>query len=162
MSASNGCPTTVNNVESIAVAPDILRRGAAWFSGIGRANNVGTKLFGISGHVNTPCVVEDAMGSTFKELIERHGGGIRGGWDNLLAIIPGGASCPLIPAADCEDLIMDFDGTKAAKSSLGTAGMIVMDKSTDVVRGDRPHLLLLQARELRPVAYAVPRRARAG
>ncbi|MEP9378029.1 NADH-quinone oxidoreductase subunit NuoF [Aquabacter sp. CN5-332] len=129
-----GCPTTVNNVESIAVAPDILRRGAAWFAGIGRANNVGTKLFGISGHVNTPCVVEDAMGTTFKELVEKHGGGVRGGWDNLLAIIPGGASCPIIPADQCEDLIMDFDGTRAVKSSLGTAGILVMDKSTDVVR----------------------------
>lgn len=128
-----GCPTTVNNVESIAVAPDILRRGAAWFAAIGRPNNVGTKLFGISGHVNTPCVVEDAMSIPFKELIEKHGGGIRGGWDNLLAIIPGGASCPLIPAADCEELIMDFDGTRAVKSSLGTAGVIVMDKSTDVI-----------------------------
>ncbi len=128
-----GCPTTVNNVESIAVAPDILRRGAAWFASIGRANNVGTKLYGISGHVNTPCVVEEAMSIPFKELIEKHGGGIRGGWDNLLAIIPGGASCPLIPAADCEELIMDFDGTRAVKSSFGTAGVIVMDKSTDVV-----------------------------
>ena len=128
-----GCPTTVNNVESIAVAPDILRRGAAWFASIGRANNVGTKLYGISGHVNTPCVVEDAMSIPFKELIEKHGGGIRGGWDNLLAIIPGGASCPLIPAQDCEDLIMDFDGTRAVKSSFGTAGVIVMDKSTDVI-----------------------------
>src|SRR4051794_19039496 len=94
-----GCPTTVNNVESIAVAPTILRRGAAWFSSIGRANNVGTKLYGISGHVNTPCVVEEAMSIPFRELIEKHGGGIRGGWDNLLAIIPGGASCPMIPAA---------------------------------------------------------------
>ena len=129
-----GCPTTVNNVESIAVAPTILRRGAAWFSGIGRANNVGTKLYCISGHVNTPCTVEDAMGVTFRELVEKHGGGIRGGWDNLLAIIPGGASCPIIPASDCEDLIFDFDGLRAVKSSLGTAGMIVMDKSTDVVR----------------------------
>ncbi|AXK80164.1 NADH-quinone oxidoreductase subunit NuoF [Pseudolabrys taiwanensis] len=129
-----GCPTTVNNVESIAVAPTILRRGASWFAGIGRANNVGTKLFGISGHVNTPCIVEEAMGIPFKELIEKHGGGVRGGWDNLLAIIPGGASCPIIPAADCADLIMDFDGTRAAKSSLGTAGVLVMDKSTDVVR----------------------------
>jgi NADH-quinone oxidoreductase subunit F len=128
-----GCPTTVNNVESIAVAPDILRRGASWFAGIGRPNNVGTKLYGISGHVNTPCVVEDAMSIPFRELIEKHGGGIRGGWDNLLAIIPGGASCPLIPAADCEELIMDFDGTRAVKSSFGTAGVIVMDKSTDVV-----------------------------
>jgi NADH-quinone oxidoreductase subunit F len=128
-----GCPTTVNNVESIAVAPDILRRGAAWFAAIGRANNVGTKLYGISGHVNTPCVVEEAMSIPFRELIEKHGGGIRGGWDNLKAIIPGGASCPLIPAQDCEELIMDFDGTRAVKSSFGTAGVIVMDKSTDVV-----------------------------
>jgi NADH-quinone oxidoreductase subunit F len=129
-----GCPTTVNNVESVAVAPTILRRGAGWFSSIGRENNVGTKLYCISGHVNTPCTVEDAMGVTFRELVEKHGGGIRGGWDNLLAIIPGGASCPIIPASDCENLIFDFDGLRAVKSSLGTAGMIVMDKSTDVVR----------------------------
>ena len=115
------------------MAPDILRRGAAWFASIGRPNNVGTKLFGISGHVNTPCVVEEAMSIPFRELIEKHGGGIRGGWDNLLAIIPGGASCPLIPAADCAELIMDFDGTRAVKSSFGTAGVIVMDKSTDVI-----------------------------
>ncbi|MGA0565410.1 NADH-quinone oxidoreductase subunit NuoF [Ancylobacter sp. VNQ12] len=129
-----GCPTTVNNVESIAVAPTILRRGAAWFSSIGRANNVGTKLYGISGHVNTPCIVEEAMGIPFKELIEKHGGGIRGGWDNLLAIIPGGASCPVIPADQCVDLIMDFDGCRAAKSSFGTAGVLVMDKSTDIIK----------------------------
>lgn len=129
-----GCPTTVNNVESIAVAPTILRRGAAWFAGIGRANNVGTKLFGISGHVNTPCIVEEAMGIPFKELIEKHGGGVRGGWDNLLAIIPGGASCPIIPAEQCDDLIMDFDGCRAVKSSFGTAGVLVMDKTTDVVK----------------------------
>jgi NADH-quinone oxidoreductase subunit F len=129
-----GCPTTVNNVESIAVAPTILRRGASWFAGIGRANNVGTKLFGISGHVNTPCIVEEAMGIPFKELIEKHGGGVRGGWDNLLAIIPGGASCPIIPAEQCDDLIMDFDGCRAVKSSFGTAGVLVMDKTTDVVR----------------------------
>ena len=129
-----GCPTTVNNVESIAVAPTILRRGAAWFSSIGRANNVGTKLFGISGHVNTPCIVEEAMSIPFKELIEKHGGGVRGGWDNLLAIIPGGASCPIIPADQCDDLIMDFDGCRAVKSSFGTAGVLVMDKSTDVVK----------------------------
>ena len=129
-----GCPTTVNNVESIAVAPTILRRGAAWFSAIGRANNVGTKLYGIAGHVMTPCVVEEAMSIPFKELIEKHGGGVRGGWDNLLAIIPGGASCPVIPADQCEDLIMDFDGCRAVKSSFGTAGVLVMDKSTDIVK----------------------------
>ncbi len=129
-----GCPTTVNNVESVAVAPTILRRGAAWFSGIGRPNNVGTKLFMISGHVNRPCTVEDAMGIPFRELIERHAGGIRGGWDNLLAVIPGGASCPVVTAADIMDCPMDFDGLRGVKSSFGTAAVIVMDKSTDIVR----------------------------
>jgi len=130
-----GCPTTVNNVESIAVVPDILRRGAAWFAGIGRPNNTGTKLFCISGHVNKPCNVEEAMGIPFRELIDRHAGGIRGGWDNLLAVIPGGSSVPLIPAAQCADeLYMDFDTLKNLKSGLGTAAVIVMDKSTDIVR----------------------------
>ncbi len=130
-----GCPTTVNNVESIAVAPDIMRRGAAWFAGIGRPNNVGTKLFCISGHVNKPCNVEEAMGVTFRELVEKHAGGIRGGWDNLLAVIPGGSSVPCIPAGQCtDDLYMDFDTLKNLKSGLGTAAVIVMDKSTDIVR----------------------------
>ena len=129
-----GCPTTVNNVESIAVVPTILRRGAAWFAGIGRPNNVGTKLFQLSGHVNTPCVVEESMGISFRELIDKHGGGIRGGWDNLLAVIPGGSSVPLVPAAQIIDAPMDFDGLKDLKSGLGTAAVIVMDKSTDIVR----------------------------
>jgi NADH-quinone oxidoreductase subunit F len=129
-----GCPTTVNNVESIAVAPDILRRGAAWFSAIGRPNNTGTKLFCISGHVEKPCNVEEAMGITFRELVDTHAGGVRGGWDNLLAVIPGGSSVPLLPASQCENLIMDFDALKDLKSGLGTAAVIVMDKSTDVVR----------------------------
>ena len=97
-----GCPTTVNNVELIAVVPDILRRGAGWFAGIGRPNNTGTKLFCISGHVEKPCNVEDAMGVPLRELLERHAGGVRGGWDNLLAVIPGGSSMPLIPAHQCE------------------------------------------------------------
>ena len=129
-----GCPTTVNNVESIAVAPTILRRGADWFAGIGRDKNQGTKLFQISGHVNRPCVVEDAMGVPFRELIERHAGGIRGGWDNLLAVIPGGSSVPLVPAAQIIDAPMDFDGLREVGSGLGTAAIIVMDKSTDIVR----------------------------
>src|SRR5690606_4473109 len=129
-----GCPTTVNNVESIAVAPDILRRGAAWFAGIGRPNNVGTKLFCISGHVERPCNVEEAMGITFRELVETHCGGIRGGWDNLLAVIPGGSSVPLLPAEQCNDLFMDFDTLRNLKSGLGTAAVIVMDKSTDVIQ----------------------------
>jgi NADH-quinone oxidoreductase subunit F len=129
-----GCPTTVNNVESIAVAPEILRRGAAWFSAIGRPNNTGTKLFCISGHVNKPCNVEEAMGITLRELLDTHAGGVRGGWDNLLAVIPGGSSVPLLPASQCDNLIMDFDSLRDLKSGLGTAAVIVMDKSTDVVR----------------------------
>jgi NADH-quinone oxidoreductase subunit F len=129
-----GCPTTVNNVESIAVVPTILRRGAAWFAGFGRPKNEGTKLFQISGHVNKPCVVEEAMSVPFKELIERHAGGIRGGWDNLLAVIPGGSSVPLVPAAEIMNAPMDFDGLKDLGSGLGTAAVIVMDKSTDVVK----------------------------
>ncbi|MFN3749576.1 MAG: NADH-quinone oxidoreductase subunit NuoF [Sphingorhabdus sp.] len=129
-----GCPTTVNNVESIAVAPMILRRGAEWFSSFGRENNKGTKLFQISGHVEKPCVVEEAMSIPFRELIEKHCGGIRGGWDNLLAVIPGGSSVPLVPAAQIMDAPMDFDGLRELGSGLGTAAVIVMDKSTDIVR----------------------------
>jgi NADH-quinone oxidoreductase subunit F len=129
-----GCPTTVNNVESIAVVPDIMRRGAVWFAGIGRPNNTGTKLFCISGHVNNPCNVEEAMGIPLRELLEKHAGGVRGGWDNLLAVIPGGSSMPLVPAYQCVPLPMDFDGTRDVKSALGTAAVIVMDKSTDIVR----------------------------
>ncbi|MFO1188954.1 MAG: NADH-quinone oxidoreductase subunit NuoF, partial [Alphaproteobacteria bacterium] len=129
-----GCPTTVNNVESIAVAPTILRRGATWFAGIGRPNNVGTKVFCISGHVERPCNVEEAMGIPLKELIERHAGGVRGGWDNLLAIIPGGSSVPLIPKPICDTVLMDFDSLREVKSGLGTAAVIVMDKSTDIVK----------------------------
>ena len=129
-----GCPTTVNNVESIAVVPTILRRGGLWFKGFGREKNEGTKLFQISGHVNKPCVVEEAMSIPFRELIEKHAGGIRGGWDNLEAVIPGGSSVPLVPAAQIIDAPMDFDGLKDLGSGLGTAAVIVMDKSTDVVK----------------------------
>jgi len=134
-----GCPTTVNNVESIAVVPTILRRGASWFTSIGNPKNEGTKLFQLSGHVNTPCVVEESMGISFRELISRHGHGIRGGknpddFSNLLCVIPGGSSVPLVPAEQILDAPMDFDGLKALGSGLGTAAVIVMDKSTDVVR----------------------------
>jgi len=126
-------PTTVNNVETIAAVPEILRRGAAWFAGFGRPKNSGTKLFCISGHVNQPCNVEEAMSIPLKELIEKHAGGVRGGWDNLLAIIPGGSSTPLLPKDMCETMLMDFDALREAKSGLGTAGVIVMDKSTDLI-----------------------------
>ena len=129
-----GCPTTVNNVESIAVAPTILRRGAGWFAGFGAKNNAGTKLFCISGHVNKPCNVEEAMSIPFRELIERHCGGVRGGFENLLAVIPGGSSVPLVPAEQILDAPMDFDTLRNLKSGLGTAAVIVMDKSTDLIR----------------------------
>ncbi len=131
-----GCPTTVNNVESIAVVPEIMRRGGAWFASFGRPNNTGTKLFCISGHVERPCNVEETMGIPIRELIETHAGGVRGGWDNLLAVIPGGSSMPLIPAgeAGCDTLLMDFDGCKDKQSALGTAAIVVMDKSTDIIR----------------------------
>ncbi|NIY74168.1 NADH-quinone oxidoreductase subunit NuoF [Thalassospira sp. HF15] len=128
-----GCPTTVNNVESIAAVPTILRRGGSWFSSFGRENNHGTKLFAISGHVEKPCTVEEAMSIPLKELIEKHCGGVRGGWDNLLAVIPGGSSVPLMPKDVCDDVLMDFDALREVGSGLGTAAVIVMDKSTDIV-----------------------------
>ena len=121
-------------MESIAVVPTILRRGAEWFAGIGRPNNTGTKLFCISGHVERPCNVEEAMSIPFRQLIEDHCGGVRGGWGNLKAVIPGGSSVRMIPAEACEDLPMDFDALSALKSGLGTAAVIVMDQSTDLIK----------------------------
>ena len=128
-----GCPTTVNNVETIAVVPTILRRGGRWFASMGRKNNTGSKLFCISGHVNTPCNVEEVMGISMRELIDKHAGGVRGGWDNLLGVIPGGSSTPVIPKSVCDDVAMDFDALSQAGTALGTAGLIVMDKSTDII-----------------------------
>ena len=129
-----GCPTTVNNVESVAVTPTILRRGAEWFAGLGKPHNTGTKLFNISGHVNQPCTVEEEMGVPLKELIEKHAGGVRGGWDNLQAVIPGGASVPMLPKHICDTVRMDFDSLAEVKSGLGTGAVMVMDNSTDLVR----------------------------
>jgi NADH-quinone oxidoreductase subunit F len=128
-----GCPTTVNNVESIAVAPTIMRRGAAWFSALGRPKNTGTKLFCISGHVNKPCNVEEELGIPLRELIDTYAGGVRGGWDNLLAVVPGGSSVPLLPKSICDTVLMDFDSLRDVQSGLGTAAVIVMDKSTDLI-----------------------------
>ena len=129
-----GCPTTVNNVESIAVVGTILRRGAAWFAGFGRPNNTGTKLMCISGHVEKPCNVEEAMSIPLKQVLEEHCVGVRGGWGNLKAVIPGGSSVRMIPAHEAETALMDFDSLSALKSGLGTAAVIVMDQSTDLVR----------------------------
>jgi NADH-quinone oxidoreductase subunit F len=129
-----GCPTTVNNVETIAGVPTILRRGPAWFSALGRPKNSGTKLFCISGHVNNPCTVEEELGVPMKYLIETHAGGVRGGWDNLQAVIPGGASMPVLTPEVCETMLMDFDSLKDARSGLGSGAVIVMDKSADVIK----------------------------
>jgi len=127
------CPTTVNNVESVAVVPAILKRGAKWFSSLGTKNNTGTKIFSISGHVNKPCNVEEELGVPLKYLIEKYAGGVIGGWDNLYAVIPGGASVSLLPKSICEDVKMDFDSLRDADSGLGTGSIIVMDKSTDLI-----------------------------
>ena len=129
-----GCPTTVNNVETIAVVPEILRRGVEWWTGLGPERNRGTKLFCISGHVERPCNVEEEMGIPLRELLDKHAGGVRGGWDNLLAVIPGGSSVPCITQDVCNDINMDFDSLRAVKSGLGTAAVIVMDKSTDIIQ----------------------------
>jgi NADH-quinone oxidoreductase subunit F len=131
-----GCPTVVNNVESIAVVPTIMRRTPSWFKSFGAENNAGTKIFGISGHVVTPCVIEEAMSIPFRTIVEEYAGGIIGGWDNLLALIPGGSSCPLIPASACQDLLMDFDSTRKAGTSFGTGGMIVIAKEVNGKRTD--------------------------
>ncbi|MEP4887768.1 MAG: NADH-quinone oxidoreductase subunit NuoF, partial [Alphaproteobacteria bacterium] len=128
-----GCPTTVNNVETIAVAPTILRRGPSWFAGFGRENNTGTKIFSISGHVNNPCNVEEEMSIPLKELIEKHAGGVRGGWDNLQAVIPGGSSTPCLSKNICDNVLMDFDSLREHSTGLGTAAVIVIDKSADMV-----------------------------
>ncbi|KOX73143.1 NADH dehydrogenase [ubiquinone] flavoprotein 1, mitochondrial [Melipona quadrifasciata] len=129
-----GCPTTVTNVETVAVSPAICRRGGAWFASLGRPRNHGTKLFNISGHVNNPCTVEEEVSIPLKELIERHAGGVIGGWDNLLGVIPGGSSTPVIPKSVCDTVLMDFDDLVRVKSAFGTAAVIVMNKQTDIIK----------------------------
>lgn len=128
-----GCPTTVTNVETVAVCPTIMRRGAEWFKGFGRPNNAGTKLFCISGHVNRPITVEEEMSIPMRELIDKHAGGVIGGWENLKAIIPGGSSVHMLTQDQCNDALMDFDDLKERRSGLGTAAVIVMNNQTDVI-----------------------------
>lgn len=100
-----GCPTTVANVETVAVVPTILRRGANWFASFGREKNSGTKLFCLSGSVNTPCTIEESMSIPLRQLIEIHGNGVKGGWNNLLAVIPGGSSVPLLNTMQSEQAL---------------------------------------------------------
>ena len=104
-----------------------------WFAGFGRERNQGVKLYCVSGHVNNPAVIEEEMSIPLRELIEKHAGGVRGGWDNLLGVIPGGSSVPVIAKDACDTVLMDFDSLREAKTSLGTAAVIVMDKSTDII-----------------------------
>jgi len=133
MAGLYGCPTTVTNVETVAVAPTILRRGGNWFAGFGRPKNSGTKLYCISGHVNNPITVEEEMSIPLRELIDKHCGGVIGGWDNLLGVIPGGSSVPVLPKNICDDVLMDFDDLRRVRSGLGTAAVIVMNKQTDII-----------------------------
>ncbi len=128
-----GCPTIINNVETIASISAILYRGHEWFLSLGKYNNSGTKIFSISGHVNNPCNVEEELGIPMKVLIEKYAGGVIGGWNNLLAVIPGGSSVPLIPKSVCDYVEMDFDSLAQEKTALGTGSLIVMNKQTDII-----------------------------
>lgn len=128
-----GRPTTVNNTETLASVPTILRNGGNWFAELGKdAKNGGTKLFSVSGHVNKPGNFEVPLGIPFQELLEL-AGGVRGG-KNLKAVIPGGSSVPVLPAADILPATMDYDGIQQAGSLLGSGAVIVMDEDTCMVR----------------------------
>ncbi len=126
-----GKPTTINNTQSFASVPTILRRGPEWFSALGPENSGGTLIFSVSGHVNRPGNFELPLGVPFRELIELCGG-IRDG-RKLKAVIPGGCSVPVMPAAAIEDLNMDYDSLRNAGSALGTGAMIIMDETTCMV-----------------------------
>ena len=126
-----GCPTVVNNVETLACVPHILEHGGAWFAGIGTERSTGPKLFCVSGHVERPGVYEAPMGITFREIIENLCGGMRGG-RKLKAFIPGGSSAPVLPA-DLIDTAADFESVAQAGSMLGSGGLIVMDETVDMV-----------------------------
>jgi NADH-quinone oxidoreductase subunit F len=127
-----GAPTTINNTQSLASVPTILRKGAKWFAELGVKGSGGTGIFSVSGHVERPGNYELPLGIPFKELLEI-AGGVRGG-RQLKAVIPGGSSVPVVPAAKMMDLTMDFDTIRAAGSGLGTGAMIVMDETTCMVR----------------------------
>lgn len=129
-----GCPTTINNVETISQVPAILKKGVEWWTGIGRPNNHGTKIFSISGSVNKPGNYEAPMSIPLKELIEEYAGGVKGGWENLQAVIPGGSSTPMLSKEECETVLMDFDALRELGTGLGTAAVIVMNKDVDLLR----------------------------
>ncbi len=126
------CPTILNNVETFSAVPAIIRDGGAAFAALGTPKNGGTRLFCLSGHVNKPGVYELPMGFNLLRMINEVGGGVRGG-RALKAVIPGGSSCPILKAEEC-DLPMDYDSLAKAKSMLGSGGVIVMDETTDMVK----------------------------
>jgi len=127
-----GKPTTINNTQSFASVPSIMRKGAAWFSGLGPANSGGTMIFSVSGHVEKPGNFELPLGIPFADLMRIAGGVWKG--RRLKAVIPGGSSCPVMPAANIENITMDYDALKKAGSSIGTGAVIVMDETTCMVR----------------------------
>ena len=127
-----GKPTTINNTQSYALVPSILRRGSAWFAALGPANSGGTNIFSVSGHVERPRNIELALGIPFKDLLELCGGVWKG--RKLKAVIPGGSSCPVVPGEIMMGANMDYDSLKKAGSSLGTGAVIVMDETTCMVR----------------------------
>ncbi|NOY63002.1 MAG: NADH-quinone oxidoreductase subunit NuoF [Gammaproteobacteria bacterium] len=127
-----GRPTTINNTETLASVPMILKNGGQWFLDLGKPNNGGTKIFSVSGHVNKPGNYEVAMGTPFSELLEL-AGGMRHG-NKLKAVIPGGSSTPILPGEQMMNVTMDYDSIAKAGSMLGAGSVIVMDESTCMVR----------------------------
>jgi NADH-quinone oxidoreductase subunit F len=128
-----GKPTTINNVETLAHVPYVIRNGADWYLSLGAATNPGPILYGISGHVNRPGVYEFPSGMLITDLIYEVAGGIRNG-KKLKAVVPGGSSVPILTAAMIDGVRMDADSLRAAGSMLGTGGMCVLDEDTDMVR----------------------------
>jgi NADH:ubiquinone oxidoreductase subunit F (NADH-binding) len=110
----------------------ICKRSGKWFSGIGVEGSRGPKLFAVSGKVARPCVVEEAMGVPLRELIEKYAGGVNGGWENLMAVIPGGSSCPILSPEEASEAIMSYDCLAGYGSALGTGCVIVLDKSVNL------------------------------
>jgi len=126
-----GKPTTINNTESLASTPSIIRNGAQWFADLGIPNNGGVKCFSMSGHLNKPGNFEISMGTPFKDLLQM-AGGVRDG-HKLKAVIPGGSSVPVLPGEVMMECTMDYDSIAKAGSMLGSGAVIVMDESTDMV-----------------------------
>ncbi len=128
-----GCPTTINNIETLANVPLIIDRGAQWYGAVGAPKHPGPILIGVSGHVNNPGVFEFPTGELLTEIIEKYAGGVRGG-KRIKAVIPGGSSTMWLKGEELDGVRMDAESLKAAGTSIGTGGIIVMDEDTDVIR----------------------------